>query len=86
MKTYTGTKTCEFCGKDFTWEYLDDGYRPGMKQHFSSYVMTSDPLIAKCKRYVAIPNKSEYLIARCPYCNNRNSIECNENMMKELNS
>lgn len=87
MKTYTGIETCKLCGEEFQWEYLDDGHRPWMKQYVSpAYVINTDPNIAKCKRYVAIPNKSEYLTTHCPHCGNPVSIECSESMMKELNS
>ncbi len=87
MKIYTGTHVCEFCQKEFDWEYLDTGYRKGMKLYVSPvYIINTDPNVAKCKRYVAIPMKSEYLTTRCPHCGNAISIECSESMMKELNS
>lgn len=87
MKTYKGIETCSFCGKDFEWEYLDTGYRSGMGLYVSpAYVINADPNVAKCKRYVSIPKKSECLTTRCPHCDNPISIECSEDMLKELYS
>lgn len=87
MKTYTGIETCKFCGKKFEWEFIDDGYRPWMRQYVSpAYVINTDPLIAKCKRYIAIPKQSEYLSTHCPHCDHPILIECSESMIAELNS
>ena len=86
MKTYTGTAICKYCQREFTWEYFDDGWRPGMAEYVTPCYQTSaDPSIALCKHQVNVPMRSEFLISHCPHCQAAVSIPCSERIMKELN-
>lgn len=85
MKTYTGTATCKSCNKEFSWEYVDDGYRQGMVEYISPVVPIShNTSIAQCRREVITPKQNELLVSNCPHCQADVAIPCSESIMKEL--
>lgn len=86
MKTYTGTANCNRCGKEFQWEFLDDGKRPGMRSYYSPAYspISKDESTTQVKRITLVPGEAEVFKGYCPHCQAPVSFSCSHDILKEL--